>query len=118
VGIPDDEISLSVLFCVWGFTFVVLGLSHLVAVGSLGRGSVLFGRKKMHFLEILVFWQFVFRILVGFDGPLQSYYHTHNGDASTKKCNKVLNSVFVTHFVFLLKACNMLNAVFKFNKNT
>jgi hypothetical protein len=26
---------------------------------------VLFGRKKIHFLEILVFWQFVFTILFG-----------------------------------------------------
>jgi hypothetical protein len=39
-GIPDDEISLSVLFCVWGFNFVMLGLSHLVAVGTVSRARV------------------------------------------------------------------------------
>jgi hypothetical protein len=61
---------------------------------------VLFGRKKMHFWRFwcfgssyLEFWlaRVMFSGLIYFqinkfvfDGPLQSYYHTHNGDASTK----------------------------------
>jgi hypothetical protein len=41
-GVPDDEISLSVLFyCVYGCSiFVVLGLSYLVAVGMVSWAGV------------------------------------------------------------------------------
>jgi hypothetical protein len=64
-GVPDDEISLSVLFYfVYGCsTFVVLGLSFMVAVGMVSWAGVGDHRweKKMHFLEPSVFWQFVFR---------------------------------------------------------